>query len=200
MKILKYYQHFHYQITNDFSPADCLVPSEPPAPTSHTKQQLSPKHEASVFQAVLKCTIWHYWAAMNPPKVFYNKRGNNSLAVAAATKWLDEIQQHYVLVCTQQPPNILCGCQGSRVARHKGKTSLTMLRSWKFQEKSGGPWTGEFGTELCGKDFQPSKLLTNSRFFPQLTSFPKHTNELLPSPEKKKTPTKKFWMKILTCC
>lgn len=36
VKILKYYHHFHYQITNDFSPADCLIPSEPPAPTSHT--------------------------------------------------------------------------------------------------------------------------------------------------------------------
>lgn len=53
-------------------------------------QQPSPKPQASVFWAVFKCTIWHYWAATNPPKVFYHKRGCNFLAVAAATKWLDE--------------------------------------------------------------------------------------------------------------
>lgn len=92
-------------------------------------QQPSPKPHASVFRAVLKCTIWHYWATTNPPKVFYNKRGCNFLTVAAATKWLEEIQQHYVLVCTQKPPNIFCGCQGSSIASHEEKTSLTILRS-----------------------------------------------------------------------
>lgn len=91
-------------------------------------QQPPPKPQASVFRAVLKCTIWHYWATTNPPKVFYNKWGCNFLAVAAATKWLEEIQQHYVLVCTQKPPNIFCGCQGSSIASHEEKTSLTILR------------------------------------------------------------------------
>lgn len=42
--------------------------------------------QASVFQAALKCTIWHYRVAMNLLCVFYNKRACIFLAIAEATE------------------------------------------------------------------------------------------------------------------
>lgn len=186
VKILKHYQHFYYQITNVFSPPECLILSEPPAPTSPTKShQPSPKPEASVFWAVLKCTIRHYWAATNPPKVFYNKRGCNFLAVAAATKWLDEFSSIKHLYA----PN---GLQTSFVAvRNPAQTATKRKHPFNTQSliipKVPEIWrTLEFGTKLCGKNSQPYQLQTNSRFFAQLTSSPKQRNELLPSAGEKR--------------
>lgn len=79
-------------------------------------------------------------------------------------------------------PLYLSGIQCSQAQRDNITYNTQILKIPEVPEI----WrTLESGNELSGKGLQPSQLQTNSRFFFQLTSSPKHRKKWLPSPEKK---------------